>query len=252
MQRTAAVVASVLSVIGGFVMLTQDAAVPAARAQSSPSDIFVNEQKQTKSVFESLRGFTGLGGTVGLMRVGGGDLAKGVELRPVMQAVFRYQFNDTWLGLGQFGFGWNSFAARGDTVFAMNFGTLGLARRIATYKDMTLRFGGGAGFYRWDYKFNGKSIRDPETQRFYRGFVPGGYLGFEGEFRLAGHVTLTGALEDHLIFTSADRFHSLFNEDHTVINFRTGVHYYFSPYEGILWERKKQTKIRLESGKAGK
>lgn len=224
-----------------------------ARAQSSPSDIFVDESEgQEDVIFESLTGFTGYGFTVGGFKLLGGELAGKSQVRPLLQGAFRYRFNESWQGVGEFGFGWSSFEAKGDTVMTTTFGTLGLLRSVTELLGADVRAGGGLGFYRWNYKFNGKSIRDDVTQRFYRGFVPGFYLGAEAERRLTQHVTATGSLQNHYIFTSSDKFQSLFDGNYDALTFRFGLNYHFSPYEGIIWERKETKRIRLESGKAGK
>ncbi|MCA9727010.1 MAG: hypothetical protein KC729_04950 [Candidatus Eisenbacteria bacterium] len=223
-----------------------------APAQSSPSDIFVNEDAEEEEVFEPLRGFTGYGMTMGVIRLHGGEVTKGAKVRPVLQGDFRYRFSDRWIGKGEFGFGWNGFDARADTVLAVTYGTLGALREFRDVVGLTLRAGVGLGMYRWNYKNGGKSVRDPVTQRFYRGFVPGGYVGLEGEHRLTRHVTYTLAFQEHVIMTGADRYQSLFNEDIAAWTARLGVHYHFSPYEGIIWERKVNRKISLTSGRADK
>ena len=220
-----------------------------ALAQSSPSDIFVDEATDIgEVVYEPLAGFTGYGAALGLVRLYGSDVTDGAKVRPILQATFKYRFSEDWIGLGEFGFAWNSFEARKDTVLAVSFGTIGMLREFSGFRGMTWRAGGGIGMYRWNYKNNGKSLRDPSTQQFYRGFVPGIELGFEAEKRMAQHVTLAGSIQNHLIFASDDKFDSLFNSNFSALGFRLGVHYHFSPYEGILWERKEKKGIRLTSG----
>ncbi|MFN8549672.1 MAG: hypothetical protein U0527_17310 [Candidatus Eisenbacteria bacterium] len=229
---------------------------PRTQAQDSPTvatDIAVREDKvEAKKAFGSLNGFSSYGATLGGMRVFGGDLAKGAQVRPLLQAAFRYRFTDRWIATGEFGMGWNSFADRGDTVATFNFGSIGALRQVGLVKGAIWRAGGGVGMYRWNYKISGKSVRDPITQRFYRGFVPGLFLGTELERRATRHVTVTAALQQHYVFTGANRFESLYDSNHSFVGLRFGVHYHFSPYEGILWERKESKKIRLTSGQAGK
>jgi hypothetical protein len=234
-------------VLGVALGLTRDAA-----AQSSPTDIFVADETVKEEVFEPLRGFTGYGMTVGIIRIHGAEVAEGAQIRPVLQGDFRYRFSDHWIGKGEFGFGWNGFEARQDTVLAVTYGTLGAEREFRNLLGMTFRLGAGGGMYRWNYKADGKSVRDPITHRFYRGFVPGGYLGLEGERRLTRHVTTTVALQNHYILTASDRFERLFDENIGAWTARLGVHYHFSPYEGIIWERKANRKIQMTSGKADK
>ena len=43
------------------------------------------------------------------------DASKDAFVRPSMQGVFRYRFNDNWVGVGEFGFGWNAYKDKGDT-----------------------------------------------------------------------------------------------------------------------------------------
>ena len=223
-----------------------------AAAQSSPLDIFVAGETDTEEVFEPLRGFTGYGLTMGVIGLHGAEVTEGAQIRPVLQGDFRYRFSDHWIGKGEFGFGWNGFEARADTVLALTYGTLGAEREFHNLLGMTLRLGVGGGMYRWNYKSDGKSVRDPITHRFYRGFVPGGYVGLEGERRLTRHVTTTLALQNHYILTASDRYERLFDENIGAWTARLGVHYHFSPYEGILWERKVNRKIQMTSGKADK
>jgi hypothetical protein len=237
-----------------------------ARAQdpvaANSSDIAVDETRKSPAVnFPSLNQFSSYGFSTGLMKVQGGDLGKNAQVKPVLQAVFRYRFNDTWTGVGEFGFGWNSFKDQGDTVLAFNFGTLGAARSIGRHLGTEMRAAGGVGFYRWNYKYKGNSLRDsegrlvggvpgPGTQRFYRGIDPGLYVGLESEYRLTRHVTLLGILQQHYVFTAdKEKFNRLFDENHGILSFRLGANFHFSPYEGILWTRNTQQKIRLESGR---
>jgi hypothetical protein len=227
--------------------------LPARAQEQKQVDITITgEQAQKKSVFQSLSEFGSYGGAAGVMKVLGGDLGPDSQARPVLQSVFRYRFNEAWVGTTEFGFGWNSFRDQGDSVLTFHFGTLGAARRISERFGFEVRAAAGAGFYRWNYKFKGKSLRDPETQRFYRGIAPGGYLGLEGERRITRHVTLLTVLQGHYVTTSdQELFHSLFDRNHAIMSWRLGANYHFSPYEGILWERKTKRTIRLTSGKAG-
>ncbi len=241
------------------------AVVVPARAQVQPGDIVVNEVRKPRAAeFPSLARFSGYGFTTGIMKVFGGELGKSTQVKPILQTVFRYRLNDIWTGTGEFGFGWNSFKDRGDTVLTFAFGTLGAARKIGNAFGTDLRATGGLGFYRWNYKYKGQSLRDsdrllpdgviqPGTQRFFRGISPGGYLGLESEYRLTRHVTLLGLLQQHYVLTAdKSKFNSLFDENHALVSLRFGVTYHFSPDEGILWEGRSVKKIRLESGKEGR
>lgn len=207
----------------------------------------------TKTVFGPLDGFGSYGATMGIMRLVGGELASKASPRPLLQASMRYRFSEKWVGVGDFGMGWNAFEARGDTVFTAIYGTLGALRAIGKVKGATLRGAGGLGFYSWKYLFHGKSLRDPKTQRFQRGIAPGGYLGLDLERRVSPHIVVTGNLQHHLLFTAdSDAFATFFDQNQSFLAFRAGLHYHFSPEEGIKWERKKSQKRVLESGKAGK
>ena len=53
-----------------------------------------------------------------------------------------------------------------DTVLAVTSGTLGLLRHISGAFNLDWKLGGGAGFYRWNYKIKGKTVRDPISQLF--------------------------------------------------------------------------------------
>jgi hypothetical protein len=228
--------------------------LPALAQEQKKVDITITgETAQKKTVFQSLNQFGSYGGSFGMMKLIGGDLGPDAQARPVLQGIFRYRFSDLWVGTAEFGFGWNALQDQGDSVVTFHFGTLGAARRVYQRFGVDVRAGAGAGFYRWNYKFKGKSLRDDHTQRLYRGVAPGGYLGFEAERRIARHVTLLLQLQDHYVATAdSDQFASLFDQNHQILSFRLGANYHFSPYEGILWERKKAGKIRLESGKEGK
>jgi hypothetical protein len=248
----AAVVAAVLTVV-----------VP-VRAQEQPGDIRVDETaKPHAATFPSLARFSAYGFSSGICRVFGGDLGKHAQVKPVLQTDFRYRFSDVWIGTGEFAFAWNDFKDRGDTVLTFTVGTLGVARTIGHVLGTDLRAAGGLGVYRWNYKFNGESLRDrdrrlpngtivPGTERFYRGISPGGYLGLEDEYRLTRHITLLGLVQQHYVLTAnKSKFNSIFNENHALLTLRLGITYHFSPDEGILWEGKKVKKIRLQSGKEG-
>lgn len=229
------------------------APTPPPAQETSPDLAVIVDENKPAVAFQSLRDFSSFGGYLGLMKIFGGDLGENSEAKPVMQGVFRYRFSDNWVGIGDFGFGWNSFKDRGDTVATFNFGTIGVARRFGSFVGFDTRLTGGAGAYRYNYKYRGKSLRDPDTQRFYRGISLGGYLGAEAERRISRHVTLVGSLQQHMVF-SADKklFHSVFDENYPFASFRIGANYHFSPYEGILWEKKRGGKIVLESGRDGK
>jgi hypothetical protein len=224
-----------------------------ALAQGNPADLRVDETKNRGQVFQSLKDFSSYGVALGGMRVFGGPLGSKAQVKPMLQGVFRYRFSDDWVGVGEFGFGWNSFKDKADTVLTFTMGTLGVARRFTEFGGNDVRLGLGLGVYRWNYKWHGKTIQDNQTWRDQRGMAPGGYLGVEGERRLSRHMTFILSAQQHFVFLSdSKKFVSLFDRNYPFLGFRIGVNYHFSPAEGILWERKTSRKIRLESGKEGK
>ncbi len=229
-----------------------------AFSQGRASDFYVDEDaERAPRVFQPLRDFSAMGASMGVMKVFGGDLGERARISGIGQSIFRYRFNENWVGTGEFGFGWNSFEAGRDTVLAFTFGTLGAARKIGSPASIEMRLGFGAGLYRWNYKYDGRSIRDrtpgEPTHQFYRAIDFGGYVGLESERRLTRHVTLLAMLQHHYVMTAdKDRFRSLFDKNHSFMSFRLGAAYHFSPYEGMLWERTGRTRIRLESGREGR
>jgi len=231
----------------------------------TPTDLRVDETKQGTSAFQALRDFGSFGPAFGLTKLWGGDLGSESKVRPVWQGVFRYRFNDDWVGVGEFGFTWSSFEAREDTVLTVAFGTLGVARKFLRAWQSDLRWLAGGGMYRWKYRWHGDIMRDrfrdpayPDSvvyagsMRYYQGFVPGLYVGVEGERRLTRHVTLTANVQQHYMFIGDDKFEQFFDSNYGSLGFRMGLNYHFSPEEGILWERKQRNVIRLESGQESK
>ena len=227
--------------------------VTSVGAQSSPSDIFVSEEAGDEGdIFESLQGFSGYGASLGTIRFYGSDAVDGAKTRFLLQGNYRYRFNEDWIGTGDFGFGWNSFEARGDSVLTVNFGALVAMRQFSGFQGLDWRAGGGFGLYRWNYKFNGKTLQDGGTgHHFYRGFVPGVILALEAEKRITQHVTLTGSAQNHYIFSGDDKFDFLFDQNLKAYAFRLGIHFHFSPYEGILWEQEEDQGLTLDSGQSG-
>jgi hypothetical protein len=206
-----------------------------------------------KTVFQSLKNFGSFGADMGVMRfTSDSDASKNALVRPSMQAVFRYRFNDNWVGVSEFGFGWNAYRDKGDTVLTVMSGTLGGYRHVSDLLGLDWKVGGGVGMYRWNYKFNGRSIRDRDTQLFLRAIDPGVFVGMEAERRLAAHVTLHATTQLHYLFSANKTdFPTMLGGNDSFAVIRFGVNYHFSPYEGILWERKVKRTIKLTSGKAG-
>ena len=225
-----------------------------AQSDSRPADPVEEEEASTADrVFQSLAQFGSFGASGGgMLFLADEDASAGALVRPSLQGTFRYRFSRNWLGVGEFGFGWNAFESKGDTVLAVTSGTLGLYRHLSQLLDFDWKIGAGAGFYRWNYKFNGKSIRDPGTQLHLRSADLGLFGGMEAERRLTRHVTVVWTSQAHYIFSENEQdFPTLLGGNDAYVVSRIGVNYHFSPYEGILWERSQQRVIRLESGRAG-
>jgi hypothetical protein len=180
------------------------------------------------------------------------DASRDAKLRPSLQGTFRYRFGDRWVGVAEFGFGWNAYEGKGDTVLTVTSGTLGAYRRMMDLAGLDLRLGAGAGFYRWNYKFEGKSIRDSQTQLPLRDIAPGVFGAVELERRLTPHVTVLVTGQTHYLLSSNEEdFPSYLGGNDAFVTARFGVNYHFSPYQGILWQRTEKRVIRLESGQAG-
>jgi hypothetical protein len=240
-------VAVVVGCLGVGIAMAQEPTRPDVAPVSAPAPA------PPRSVYQSLKNFGSFGADMGIMRfTRDSDASTDALVRPSLQAVFRYRFNENWVGVGEFGFGWNAYKDRGDTVLTVMSGTLGGYRHISGAIGLDWKVGGGAGFYRWNYKSSGKSLRDAETQLYLRGVDPGLFGGMEAERRMTAHVTLHGTAQYHYMFSENMKDFPTFmggNDSFFVIRF--GVNYHFSPYEGILWESKKTRVIRLTSGKAG-
>jgi hypothetical protein len=180
------------------------------------------------------------------------DAADSPIIRPSLQGAFRYRFSEDWVGVGEFGFGWNSYQDKGDTVLTVTSGTLALYRHVSGFLNFDWKLGAGAGFYSWNYKYKGESIRDPETQLHLRATAPGFFTGMEVERRITKYVTLLMTTQYHFLFSAnEDDYPTLLGGNDSFAAMRFGVNYHFSPYEGILWEREQKRVIRLESGRTG-
>ena len=173
------------------------------RGSTSPSPVI---RRRRRPLFQSLSQFGSYGFTGGLMKVFGGDLGSGrtgpsghagrlplpVQRNLDRRRAIRLRVEHL-PGPG-----------RHRPHLQLRDPGRGPPHRPAL-RSCDLRAAAGAGFYRWNYKYKGKSLRDSRirstrrgpfdagTQRFYRGISPGGYLGLEAERRLTRHVTLTRA-----------------------------------------------------------
>ncbi|MBD3163112.1 MAG: hypothetical protein GF346_11820 [Candidatus Eisenbacteria bacterium] len=225
-----------------------------AQGDSPPADFNEEEDASTAAqVFQSLAQFGSFGASAGgMLFLADEDASDGARVRPTLQGTFRYRFNADWVGVGDFGFGWNAFESRGDTVLTVHSGTLGIYRHVSQLFGFDWKVGTGGGLYRWNYKFEGKSVRDPETQLPLRDFGFGVFGGLEVERRLSRHVTVIWTNRIHQLFTeNKDDYPTLLGGNDRYVSSRIGVSYHFSPYEGILWERQEKRVIRLESGRTG-
>ena len=229
------------------------AAEAVAQERSVPSEPVAEEASTPTKVFQSLRTFGSFGANLGWMRfLSDEDASGGALVRPSMQAAFRYRFSEAWVGVGEFGFGYNAYEDKGDTVLTVTSGTLGLYRHLSNALNFDWKLGFGAGYYAWNYKFKGESVRDPESQLRLRGSAPGFFTGLEVERRITKHVTFLMTNQYHFLFSAnEDDFPTLLGGNDSFFAMRFGVNYHFSPTEGILWEREQRRVIRLESGKAG-
>lgn len=224
-----------------------------AQDPSAPTESVEEDASAPKQIFQSLRDFGSFGANAGgILFISDDDASDGAFVRPSMQSMFRYRFSENWVGVGEFGFGWNSFEDRADTVLTVLSGTVGVYRHVSGLFSMDWKLGTGVGIYSWNYKYNGKSIRDPETQLHLRAVDPGIFFGLEVEKRIAPHVTLLVTNQAHFLFSeNKDDFPALLGGNDSFVAMRFGVNYHFSPYEGILWERQQKRVIRLESGRTG-
>lgn len=250
--------------VGGWIPGHAMAQEPEAEAPEVPSEApsqapppelpsTAGDTSTAGQVLQSLRDFGAFGASAGgMLFLADDDASRGAKIRPSLQGVFRYRFGDDWVGVGEFGFGWNAYEGKGDTVLTVTSGTLGVYRRVMDLVGLDLRAGAGAGFYRWNYKFEGKSIRDARTQLPLRAISPGVFGALELERRLTPHVTVLVTGQTHYLLSSNEEdFPSYLGGNDAFVTARFGVNYHFSPYQGILWQRKETRVIRLESGQAG-
>ena len=191
-----------------------------------------------------LNGLASFGAGGGLMRwVADSDAAKyngnAAQIRPIGKAVFRYRFNTTWLGTVEAGYGWNGYPNTGDATLVVIPLTLGVERRVGNLSSITTSLAGGAGMYIWGFRQGGQFLRDPVTSERLQATSPGAYLGGTGEFHVSTHVTSTIHLNVHYILSTGaieDRYPTAFGGDDVFIELRMGLNYYFSPYQGLIWE----------------
>lgn len=246
-------VAAWVPVVGLALSMGYSGIANAQETPSAPPTGAIEPAPKSKTVFQSLKTFGSFGMNAGgMLFILDKDARRDAQIRPSLQSSFRYRFSDQLVGVAEFGYGWNAYRDRGDTVLAVTSGTLGLYKHMSDAIGLDWKFGGGAGFYRWNYKFNGNSLRDPQTDLLYRGIVPGVFVGLEAERRLTAHVTLLATGQTHYLFSgNKSDFPTAFGGSDAYLTMRVGVNYHFSPYEGILWERKVKRTIRLQSGKAG-
>ncbi len=157
------------------------------------------------------------------------------QIRPIGKLVFRYRFNDTWVGTVETGFGWNSYADSDDLVHWVIPTTVGLERRIGEYWGATTSVNFGAGAYVWGRRRHSVFLRDEITQKEYHATEPGAFLGLVGELHVSEHVTMTQQLSaTYILSTRADDFKAALGDDDLFLDVRIGLNYYFSTREGLI------------------
>jgi hypothetical protein len=155
--------------------------------------------------------------------------------RLIGKAVFRYRLNTNWLIALESGFGWNSYPDSDDLVLWVIPTTVGLERRFRDISGFTTSFLFGAGVYVWGQRRHGEFLLDAVTQRDYHAADPGLFGGLVAETHIAAHVTFTGMVAAHYIYSAhKDDFKDRLGGDDVFAEMRLGVNYYFSPYEGLI------------------
>ncbi|MCK4412331.1 MAG: hypothetical protein KAY32_02180 [Candidatus Eisenbacteria sp.] len=159
------------------------------------------------------------------------------QIRPMVKGVFRYRFNEAWLGTIEAGYGWNGYADSGDLTTVVIPVTVGMERRLRELWGATTSLAFGGGVYVWGQRRDGEFLRDPATSKRLQATDPGAYLGGVSEFHVSDHVTCTTHLTVHYIYsTHADDYPTLLGDDDIFTDLRIGLNYYFSPYEGLVWD----------------
>ncbi len=157
------------------------------------------------------------------------------QLRPIGKAMFRYRWSQTWALAVETGFGWNSYPDSDDLVLRVIPLTIGLERRIRDISGAAVSACFGGGVYVWGLSREGEYLIDAETQQDYHTADPGLYLGLAGEFHVAPFLTMMGQLTANYIYSAhSNDFRASLGGDDIYADFRIGLHYYFSPLEGLL------------------
>jgi hypothetical protein len=177
-----------------------------------------------------------LGAALGTMKWTADDeTSREAQWRPTMQGVFRYAFTPRLEAQLQSGFGWSSYALRGDTVTVVIPTTIGLNYRLNPAAQYIYRVGAGAGIYAWRVTDNAKTSYyvsppgDPdEIVEAREGGDPGVYAEFGVERFMAEHVTASVDVAYHMIFSKNDRLRDGWKDNDAFAAARVGVHYYFS------------------------
>jgi len=156
--------------------------------------------------------------------------------RPIGKALFRYRMNSTWLVSLETGFGWNSYPNSDNVVNQVVPLTIGLERRVRELWGATTSLAFGGGFYSWGRKRERDFLRDPQTSERLHSFDPGAYFGACSEFHVTDFVTCTlHATGNYILNVHSDDFPTVLGGNHLYADVRIGIHYYFSPYEGLIW-----------------
>jgi hypothetical protein len=188
------------------------------------------------AVSPSLNKFASFGASMGFMKwVFDVDVAEGARVKPMLKGVFRYRFNQTWVLVGESGFGWNDYEEPENTVSTVFPTTMSLYRRIREPFGVALYLGAGPGVYFWDHKRKGKTFRDPWTDNFQKGWEPGLALTLEAERQFWPQITLTLTVQNHYLFsTGKDDLPAAFGDDDDFLDARLGVNFHWSPTQGII------------------
>jgi hypothetical protein len=137
--------------------------------------------------------------------------------------------------VGESGFGWNDYPEPEDAVTTVFPTTLSILRRVREPFGTALYAGVGGGFYFWDHKIKGKTFRDPWTDEFQKGFEPGVVFTLEAEKQFWPQITMTLTVQNHYMFSgSKDELPAAFGDDDDFIEARLGVHFHWSPTQGII------------------
>jgi hypothetical protein len=186
----------------------------------------------TAAAAGDVNGRGSLGAAIGGMRWTADDrTSTDAQIRPLMQAVFRYAFSPNIEGQIQSGVGWNSYALHGDTVTVVSATNVGLNYRFNPGAQVVYRAGLGGGVYVWRVQDKGKKsyfINEAEGMVVAREGTDFGMYGEIGFDRfMAEHITVSVDLAYHKLFSKNDDLKDGYGDSDAFAAFRLGIHYYF-------------------------